>query len=30
VANFAFRRGELTDKAIETIMKSVPKLFESK
>jgi hypothetical protein len=30
VANFAFRNGELDDKAIETLMKSVPKLFETK
>jgi hypothetical protein len=30
VANFAFRAGELDDKAIENVMKSVPKLFEAK
>jgi hypothetical protein len=30
VANFAFRAGELDDKAVETVMKSVPKLFEGK
>lgn len=30
VANFAFRGGELDDKAIETVLKSVPKLFEAK
>lgn len=30
VANFAFRAGELDDKAIEKVMKSVPKLFETK
>lgn len=30
VANFAFRAGELNDKAIENVMKSVPKLFEGK
>lgn len=30
VANFAFRAGELDDKAIETLMKSVPKLFDAK
>ena len=30
VANFAFRAGELDDKAIEKLMKNVPKLFEVK
>jgi hypothetical protein len=30
VANFAFRAGELNDDAIETVLKSVPKLFEMK
>ena len=30
VANFAFRAGELDDKAIERVMKAVPKLFEGK
>jgi hypothetical protein len=30
VANFAFRAGELDDKAVETVLKSVPKLFETK
>jgi hypothetical protein len=30
VANFAFRAGELDDKAIEQVMKSVPLLFEKK
>ena len=30
VANFAFREGELNDKAIDNVMKSVPKLFEAK
>src|SRR5438552_6834334 len=30
VANFAFRAGELDDKAIEQVMKSIPKLFEGK
>jgi len=30
VANFAFRAGELDDKAIETVMKSLPLLFVSK
>src|SRR5436190_12843105 len=30
VANFAFRAGELDDKAIEKVMKSVPSLFEAK
>ena len=28
IANFAFRDGELDDKAIDNVMKSVPKLFE--
>lgn len=30
VANFAFRTGELDDKAIEKVMKAVPQLFETK
>ncbi len=30
VANFAFRTGELDDKAIEKVMKSVPLMFEKK
>jgi hypothetical protein len=30
VANFAFRRGELTDKAIEDVAASTPKLFSAK
>jgi hypothetical protein len=30
VANFAFRAGELTDKQIDEIVKSVPQLFEKK
>lgn len=30
VANFAFRAGELTDAAIDDVIKSVPKLFEGK
>lgn len=30
VANFAFRAGELDDKAIEKVMKAVPQLFEMK
>ncbi|MFO0825749.1 MAG: hypothetical protein U0792_21955 [Gemmataceae bacterium] len=30
VANFAFRAGELTDKEIEAIVKTVPQLFEKK
>ena len=30
VANFAFRAGELDDKAIEQVMKAVPQLFETK
>jgi hypothetical protein len=30
VANFAFRAGELDDKAIDEVIKSVPKLFEGK
>jgi hypothetical protein len=30
VANFAFRAGELDDKAIESVLKSVPQLFEKK
>jgi hypothetical protein len=30
VANFAFRAGELDDKAIENVMKAVPGLFEAK
>jgi hypothetical protein len=30
VANFAFRAGELDDKAIEGVVKAVPKLFEVK
>jgi len=30
VANFAFRAGELDDKAIEQVMKAVPKLFPGK
>lgn len=30
VANFAFRAGELDDKAIESVLKSVPRLFEAK
>ena len=30
VANFAFRTGELDDKAIDKLMLSVPKLFEVK
>lgn len=30
VANFAFRAGELDDAAIETVLKSVPKLFDAK
>ena len=30
VANFAFRAGELDDKAIEGALKAVPKLFEAK
>ena len=30
VANFAFRAGELDDKAIENVMKAVPQLFEKK
>jgi hypothetical protein len=30
VANFAFRAGELTDKAADEVMKAVPKLFEGK
>lgn len=30
VANFAFRAGELDDKAIESVMKAVPELFETK
>jgi hypothetical protein len=30
VANFAFRAGELDDKAIESVLKAVPQLFERK
>jgi hypothetical protein len=30
VANFAFRAGELNDKAIDSVLKSVPLLFETK
>ena len=30
VANFAFRAGELDDKAIASVMKAVPQLFEAK
>jgi hypothetical protein len=30
VANFAFRAGELDDKAIDNVMKAVPQLFEAK
>ena len=30
VANFAFRAGELDDKAVEKVMKAIPQLFESK
>lgn len=30
VANFAFRAGEFDDKAVESVMKAVPRLFESK
>lgn len=30
IANFAFRAGELDDKAIEKVMKTVPQLFETK
>jgi hypothetical protein len=30
VANFAFRAGELDDKAIENVLKAVPQLFEAK
>ena len=30
VANFAFRGGELDDKAIDGVMKAVPQLFEAK
>jgi hypothetical protein len=30
VANFAFRRGELTDKSIDEVVKAVPQLFEKK
>jgi hypothetical protein len=30
VANFAFRAGELDDKAIEKVMKAAPQLFETK
>jgi hypothetical protein len=30
VANFAFRRGELTDKQIDAIAKTVPRLFDKK
>ena len=30
VANFAFRGGELDDKAVEAVVKAVPKLFEAK
>lgn len=30
VANFAFRAGELDEKAVEQVMKAVPKLFEGK
>jgi hypothetical protein len=28
MANFAFRQGELTDKAIEEVVKAVPQLFQ--
>ena len=30
VANFAFRAGELDEKAVEAVAKAVPKLFEAK
>ena len=30
VANFAFRAGELTDKQIDEVVKTVPQLFEKK
>lgn len=30
VANFAFRAGELDDKAIDNVMKAVPQMFETK
>ena len=30
IANFAFRAGELDDKAIENVMKAMPGLFEAK
>ena len=30
VANFAFRAGELNDKAIDEVLKAVPQLFEKK
>jgi hypothetical protein len=30
VANFAFRRGELTDQGIEDVVKATPKLFSAK
>ena len=30
VASFAFRAGELDDKAIDAVMKAVPQLFEAK
>jgi hypothetical protein len=30
VANFAFRAGELDDKAVAGVMKAVPELFEAK
>ena len=30
VANFAFRKGELTDKAVEQVVGATPKLFATK
>lgn len=30
VANFAFRAGELDDKAVDAVLKAVPKLYEEK